>query len=159
MGRCEDVWCEEMKGVNIWRCEDVMRFRCEEAKMWQYENGETSKKKQDATYAFAIFCAQTLLHKDPFTHGPFYTQTLWITHKHFYTQTLLHTDPFTHRSFTQRPFVTQTLLHTGSFTHRPFHTLSGSRRNAFTHRRFFAQTPLHIFHAIHQSSSVPGCYK
>ena len=62
-----------------------------------------------------------LLHTDPFTHRPFYTQTLLhteaFTHRSFYTQRLLHTEAFTHRGF-----YTQTLLHTDAFTYRPFYT-------------------------------------
>ena len=47
---------------------------------------------------------------DPFTHRPFYTQTL------VQTNTITHTDAFTHR-----PFYTQSLLHTNPVTQKPFY--------------------------------------
>ena len=116
MGRWEDLWFEEMKGGkggNIWRCEHVMRFRCEEPKIWQNENGETSKKQQD-----------------------FYTE--WFTQEGFYTKTLFRTDPFTHRPFfTHSHSHTQILFHTDACTHRPSETQMLLHREAFTHRRIY----------------------
>ena len=51
---------------------------------------------------------ETLLHRNAFTHKPFYT-----THKRFCTQTLLHTN-----ISTEKHFYTQMLLHTNIFTQR-----------------------------------------
>ena len=63
------------------------------------------------------------LHAGPFTHRPFYTQTL------------LHKDPFT--------FPAQTLSHTDPFTHRCFYTQKLLHKDPFTHRRLYTQLLLH----------------
>ena len=67
----------------------------------------------------------------PLRAGPF-------THRPFYTQTLLHKDPFT--------FPAQTLSHTDPFTHRCFYTqklLHKDHKDPFTHRCLYTQLLLH----------------
>ena len=79
-----------------------------------------------------------LLHTDPFTHRPFFTQTL------------LHTNAFTHTdAFTHEPFYTQLLLHTEAFTHRRFYTQTLLHTDPFIHKRFYTQTLLHTDACTH----------
>ena len=92
------------------------------------------------TFTHKSFYTQMLLHTDPFTHRPFYTQS-------FYPQKLLHTEAFTHIRFHTDAVMytdtfTQTLLHTKllpteAFTYRSFYT------HTLLHRCFYTQTLLH----------------
>ena len=78
--------------------------------LWFY----TRARYRTNTFTRKRFCAQTLLHTDPFTHKHFYTQP-------FYTQTLLHTDAFTQSPFHTQFFYTRWLLHARiwrMFTHK-----------------------------------------
>ena len=85
---------------------------------------------------------QTLSNTDPFTHKPFYTQTILYTdalmQRRFYATTLLHTDPFTHK-----PFYTQTLVHANTFMQKRVCTQMLLQTDAFTHITLYAQKLLH----------------
>ena len=74
---------------------------------------------------------QTSLHRS-FSHTHFYTQTTFLHYEYMFAQTRLKTD-------------TETLLHTAAFTHTDELTQESLYKQiAFTHRRFYTQTPLRI---------------
>ena len=87
-----------------------------------------NKKRCEEGISSAIMF-QTLLHRDTFTHRAFYTHNLLntdpqmllhtdpCTQKPIYTETRLHTETLTHRHF-----HTQTLLHKDPLTHKHIYT-------------------------------------
>ena len=97
-------------------------------------------KFKPCCWNYRSVCNKELLHTETFTN------------RSFYTESLLQRESFTLRSLAQRNFCTQgrfnrcfsarKLLHTHtSLTHRSVYT----EQEAFMHRSFHRQTPLHNF--------------
>ena len=86
-------------------------------------------------------CTQKLLHRDPFTHEGFYTETL--SNRSSCTETLLDTV-----AFTQKPFYTQRPLHRVAFTQRAVFTLPILREKVARDKHFTAASgDAHAFRA------------
>ena len=91
---------------------------------------ELSFRLQQGAFTHRNFYKQKLLYRKPFTERKFYTEKPCA-------EKLLHT-----RAFQQMLFRTEAFTHTHtSLTHRSVYT----EQEAFMHRSFHRQTPLHNF--------------
>ena len=107
---------------------------------------------------------QTLLHTDPFTHKPFYTQT--ILHRRFYIQKLLQsfTHPFSHKiAFTHTRAKglradLQNRNFTSVFDTRPSFRAKGLRAN-LRNRNFTTRLDIKTYESEQSAANAMSSYK